>query len=419
MRLTASMNFGPPLPAVLPPDVEPLAPELPPPGPRVVIAEDAVDLAPHVPAWDALADAIPDANSFFESWMFLPAVRRLSTDVDLICVLVYAPEPDVTSRREQLIGFFPLERVKRYRGLPCSALRTWQHHYCFDGTPLVRPEYGVLALEQLFAWLHRDRLGGGLLELPQVALDSTFYQAMVDFWRKQQRPRLVLEEYTRALFRPRHNAEAFFAELGLTARRRRENERRRRRLADQGTLRHDVLDASGSCESWIEEFLTLEASGWKGREGSAMASAEADREFFREMARGAHARGKLQFSALRVGEKAVAMACNFHSGEGGHSFKIAFDENQAKHSPGVLLELEEIRRMHDLPTLKWMDSCAAPDHPMINRVWLDRRILQTTLLATGRRGSHLTLALLPLLKWCKRAVRGLFRRPPASPETPS
>ena len=42
---------------------------------------------------------------------------------------------------------------------------------------------------------------------------------------------------------------------------------------------------------------------------------------------------------------------------------------------------------------------------MINRLWKDRRLMQTVLVATGRRGGDLAVSVLPLLRWGQRLVR--------------
>ena len=60
-----------------------------------------------------------------------------------------------------------------------------------------------------------------------------------------------------------------------------------------------------------------------------------------------------------------------------------------------------------------MDSCAVADHPMINRLWTERRAVQSLTLATGRAPGDLLVSLMPLGRWLKR----LFRRR-AAPVTP-
>src|SRR5213078_3334022 len=50
---------------------------------------------------------------------------------------------------------------------------------------------------------------------------------------------------------------------------------------------HRALQPGEDLERWIDEFLKLEASGWKGKEGSAMICSEANRRFLTETFRAA------------------------------------------------------------------------------------------------------------------------------------
>jgi hypothetical protein len=70
---------------------------------------------------------------------------------------------------------------------------------------------------------------------------------------------------------------------------------------------------------------------------------------------------------------------------GAFTFKIAFDEDFARFSPGVLLQLEYLKVL-DRDDIGWTDSCAVEDHPMINSLWKERRtIIRATVPLAGAR----------------------------------
>src|SRR3546814_18975004 len=75
--------------------------------------------------------------------------------------------------------------------------------------------------------------------------------------------------------------------------------------------------------------------------------------------------------ALYLGERPLAMLINFLCPPGGFSFKTAFDEEYARFSPGVLLQQANLDLLGD-DRIDWVDSCAAPDHPMIESAWRER-----------------------------------------------
>ncbi|MEK6541196.1 MAG: GNAT family N-acetyltransferase, partial [Pseudomonadota bacterium] len=120
------------------------------------------------------------------------------------------------------------------------------------------------------------------------------------------------------------------------------------------------------------EFLALEKSGWKGANGSAIASQAGTESFFRAAITAAHERGGLCFTALRLDGRAIAMLLTLINGKAGFSFKTAFDETYARYSPGVLLQRESLNILAER-NLDWIDSCAAQDHPMIDSLWHERR----------------------------------------------
>lgn len=77
------------------------------------------------------------------------------------------------------------------------------------------------------------------------------------------------------------------------------------------------------------------------------------------------------------------MLSNFITPPGAYSFKTAFDEGYARFSPGMLLQLENLALL-ERPGVAWADSCPVEGHPMIERLWRDRRRLVSRNIAIGR-----------------------------------
>jgi CelD/BcsL family acetyltransferase involved in cellulose biosynthesis len=363
----------------------------------VTVAHSAAELADRTAALEDLATAALEPNVFYEPWMFLPAIEAYAADSPLQFVLIY----DSSGR---LCGFFPLERGRRWRGLPLCVARIWRHLHCVLGTPLIRADQARECWAFFLQWLAKDRYGAALLELPFVTGDGPFQQLLVDDAHARGVLSFSVESFTRALFRPRSSGEEYVAEA-LSSKNRKEFKRQERRLSEFGPLHYETLGSEDDTETWINAFLELEARGWKGREGTALDCQDSGRRFFQTFCREAARRGRLQLLGLFLGRRPMAIKCNLLAGEGAIAFKIAFDEEFARHSPGVLLELFTIKHLHTRPGPTWMDSCAIPDHPMINRLWLDRRTIQTLLISTGRRSGDFVVSMLPALRWLKRSLK--------------
>ena len=100
---------------------------------------------------------------------------------------------------------------------------------------------------------------------------------------------------------------------------------------------------------------------------------------------GAEAEGRLQIVALELDARPIAMLVNFVTPPGSFSFKTAFDEKFARFSPGVLIQIENLRILAR-EDIAWTDSCAVEDHAMINSLWRERRsLVRLTVPLAGRR----------------------------------
>ena len=135
-----------------------------------------------------------------------------------------------------------------------------------------------------------------------------------------------------------------------------------------------------------------------------MASREAHRTFFESMAGEAIRQGRWVMSALRLDGKMIAARTLLGASGGSFLFKMAYDEQYARFSPGLLLEIEAIQRM-PAGAADYTDCCTAPDNTMFKRIWRDLRTIQEIAVAPGSRSGELALSAVPLLRWAKRAFR--------------
>src|SRR5262245_32320525 len=380
----------------------------------VVIVDDLTALEKRVAALEELAAAAIEPNVFYEPWMLMPALRAYGVDRRLLFALVQAPDPSRPLGPPLLCGFFPLELKDHYDGiskrLPLKTLCLWRKpEMMYLCAPLLRAGYGREALAAFFDWLEAGDYKCSLMEFGFVTGEGPFHHLLVDYLNEHPKFTYVTEAFTRALFRPAADAEDY-VRSALGRFRTKELRRQERRLAETGRLEYAALEPGDDADAWIEEFLEFEAKSWKGKGGRAIVCSETDRKYFVEIAREAFRRGKLMMLALRFNSSPIAYKLNFLSGVGSFAFKIAFDEEYARYSPGVLLELENIRLLHRQPQIsqvRWMDSCADPDRFMINHLWTDRRVIQTLVVSTGKRQGDLAVAAIPLLKWGNRRI---FRR---------
>ena len=163
--------------------------------------------------------------------------------------------------------------------------------------------------------------------------------------------------------------------------RRKEFKRLRMRLSERGALKLETLNHSSDLNGFVDDLLQLEAKGWKGERGTAMKDDEASAATFRQICTNLHISGSLRFWSLKFKGQPIASLFGMVEDAQGWIVKIAYDEDFAKYSPGVLLILDATQAFFAEPNLKLVDSCAIPGHPMIDRIWRDRIEMADVLVA--------------------------------------
>jgi CelD/BcsL family acetyltransferase involved in cellulose biosynthesis len=379
----------------------------------IVAIDDPADLEPFIAEWEALASDAAVPNPFYEPWMLLPAMRLLKQG-QLRIVLVLG---EVTSpvRRRVVCGVIPLECHGRSTATPVARYSMWKHRYCFLCTPLLRSGFETECLDALFEWLSHGP--SAVLEFGHVDGHGPFDNALAECLNRRRLLSFTsLKAPRAALMRSEPDAECYEQRV-LDGKRRKNYRRQASQLAGTGTLETSALGVNDDVHAWIEEFIEIEASGWKGVSGTAFAARTQDSSYFREIAAAAAERGQLRMMALRLNGRAVAMRCVFRSSATGFLFKIAYDEQYSSFSPGALLELQALRDFYADPRDEFLDSCADSDHFMLNRLWRERRSIQTSLVAVAGWPAQALVSLMPLARFVARTLRGM-RRPAHSP-TPS
>jgi CelD/BcsL family acetyltransferase involved in cellulose biosynthesis len=121
--------------------------------------------------------------------------------------------------------------------------------------------------------------------------------------------------------------------------------RRRRRLAEHGKVTYVQVAGKDANEldCALADFFVIEASGWKGRGGTAIAQRPELVGFYTQIARDASKRGALTLGFLEVNNHRVAAHLSLvHAGRH-YLLKLGYDESFHEYSPGQQLTSEMIR----------------------------------------------------------------------------
>lgn len=326
-----------------------------------------------IEAWDRLALSASEPNPFFESWYLLPSLRHMP-GTESVKILRFEQDG-------RLAGILPIVHASRYYRWPVPQLSSWLHDNCFCGVPLVAKGCEVPFWREVLRWADREPGAAMFMHLRGMVLGGPMHAALEAVVASDRRKMAIVHREERAMLASELSPEAYL-ETSLSGKKRKELRRQANRLAEEGEVVFERSTGADGIGEWCDGFLSLEAAGWKGKAGSALACADGTARLFRESLEGAASHGRLERLTLRLNGKPLAMLATFVTPPGAFSYKTAFDEAFARYSPGVLLQRENLAVL-ERPEIVWSDSCASADHPMIDHLWRERRSIGRVSIAIG------------------------------------
>ncbi|WAP68258.1 GNAT family N-acetyltransferase [Jiella pelagia] len=276
--------------------------------------------------------------------------------------------------RLRLLMPYTIERTSPLRGV--STIRAWVHPFGRLGTLPLDGDDPEETLLGFFEMLVETGAGlPGVLVLPEMRTDGRFAAAIENAARRASLPLSKVDTYDRAGLMKSEASDYLLPPV--STRRRRELHRQRRLLEAAGPVSLRISREVASVRTALEDFLTLEASGWKGKTRSAMVLDRYRAAFARESVNELAADGRARIYTLLAGERSVAsLVVLIQSGQA-FAWKMAYDETFAKASPGQQLLQETTRALISDPAIKAADSCAMPDNFVMNRFWPERLPIAT------------------------------------------
>ncbi len=286
----------------------------------------------------------------------------------------------VTARRDgQLIGLFPLMPLPPARGgLP--GLGLWMglwNPFVTSGLPLLDRAQAPEAWMAMSARLHAE--GVRQIVMPLLPSDHGGLAALQAGWDALGVAPFEVARHQRPAIESPLDPKAYRARY---SKKRRRNVEGRVRLADKlGTVTAGTFrgaDEPGAAATF-EAFLALEASGWKGAAGTALASRPETLDFAREVFR----RGGplVHIDVLENAGRAVAANFNLVVPGALFAFKSAYDERESALGPGVVLDHHLLCQVLE-GAYPRADSCADETHRLMGE-WLERETVVTLVLPTS------------------------------------
>ena len=215
---------------------------------------------------DYLCARTIEPNVFFNPRFLAPAMPRLE---DREVRLAVIRDGDEEKSRLRLLVPFSVEKPPVPFGV--NVMRTWSSPFGPLGTPLLDRDDPAGVVEDFFAMLARVHLNlPKVLVLPDMRLDGPVASLIGAVAESRGLTLVTTNEAQRPFLESELDGEAYLKQ-SLRPHHLRDFRRLKRRLGEKGKIEHVVARTADEIRLAVESFLTLEASGWKGRERTAMA----------------------------------------------------------------------------------------------------------------------------------------------------
>ena len=353
--------------------------------------------------WERLAASSVWKNLSFEPFFLIPALKHLN-DVNARVLVVESIDEGPTGHESQLVGLVPLYERSFHR-LPIKCVNIWKHDQCFDGTPLIHQDFACDALQCMTTFLGTHF---GLFNLDTVSAEPGILNALQQMIKSRGLKRFVRDSWERAAIIPADDPEAYVTKH-VSKSIKKTTRRLSRRLEEQGKVEFEISNETSDHLQLAEQFLDIEASGWKGKNDTALACHKNTKDFYLDMITRSSVADKARFVSLKLDGNPIAIISDLQSNGVISSYKTAYDDNFSEYSPGGQNELENVLLLAQNRDITLADSCTEPDNDRINRMWGQRIRFESFVLALQPGPASWVVKMMPTLKSAAQQMKNLFK----------
>jgi CelD/BcsL family acetyltransferase involved in cellulose biosynthesis len=317
-------------------------------------------------AWRELAARSLEPNAFLEPGFALSLARHAPARSRPRFVAVWREGVSLGETR-RLVGLFALAPMGPLLG--GGLARLWLDKQAALSAPLLDRDCAEEVLGRFLDWLAKSGSSAGVV-FPRLVEDGPLHRALLAVAGRSGRAAPTLDRFERAMLAPGSDPDELWSR-GAGKKALKDLRRRQRRLAEQGDVEFSIVSSPKEVRDAVEQFLTLESSGWKGKSGALLAH-PALSAFSRGATRLLAREGKCRVARLTLAGRPLAMGIVIESRGRAFFWKIAFDEEFGAQAPGIHLLYELTRALSVRADIDMTDSCAIANHPMIDRFWPDR-----------------------------------------------
>jgi CelD/BcsL family acetyltransferase involved in cellulose biosynthesis len=362
-----------------------------------ILARDALPTL--LPAWEDLCERSAEDNVYYSPRYAQALLHSVERKQNVRFAIVWDDS--------RLVAMLPFTSPKFAVPVLRAAGQAWQSKYTFSCTPLLDKNLKTEAAEALLNVL------GSISEsewiIPRVNTAGEACLSMVAALVRRSAPWEFLNPFRRATL----EVGATFDEhmnTRVCSKRRKGLARNRRRLEELGKVEHESHSCGEGLERAVSVFLEIEASGWKGKRGTALACNEKTLQFARNAFTGEEISSICRADVLTVGGVPIAVSLIALAGRTGFAVKACYDEFYRSYSPGLLLETEVIRSFLAENWASRLDAATTTETHVLESLWPGRVEVADLMFSLSPRHSALRLSALKMSNRTSENIRTGLKR---------
>ena len=338
-------------------------------GARTILVEiaDSARLADVRAAWTSLLARADAPNVFMD-----PVLVRAAAATDpaaRYCALLAWKTID---GQRQLVGVWSFAVARpRQSALPIRVLNVPPCAYSYLATPVIDRDCIDETLDAMLDCIAADARLPKIMALDAMGAEGATYDALMRVLSQRGSAPCVMEQSRRPKLRSELDGKAYL-EKALSSSTRKKLRQHRRRLSEKGAVTSVVASEPEAVRRAFEEFLAIEAAGWKGREGTALLSDKADAAFMRGAVVALAEQGCASVHSLCLDGKPVSVQLVGRAGAAAFTWKTAYDEAYQDFSPGTLLLEDYTTAFLADKSIGFVDSCSFDDRGFM-ATWTERQ----------------------------------------------
>lgn len=339
---------------------------------------DAARLAALGGHWRDLTRRADAANVFMHPLLLRAAIAAYP-ERRIRVLLAWQSVPEA---QPQLAGVWAFAVGRASKSvLPFKVLSAPPAPNAYLATPVIDKGCLEPVLEALLTYIAADATLPNVVALEAMGADTATMAALAHVLAARHGRLRVFGRSQRPKLDSEHDGKTYL-ERAMSSSSRKKLRQHRRRLGEKGKLESLVVSDVAAVSRAFEDFLALEASGWKGRQGTALSSNPFDAQFARAMVAALAANGEADIHSLVLNGKPVSMQIVLRSGATAFTWKTAYDEALHDYSPGTLLFEDYTGRLLADKNVDIVDSCSFDDsgymaawqeRAALARLWFDAR----------------------------------------------